>query len=85
MGFLIKYALASMALSVFLLFIYDQTIGRLVTRVTNTTVRAGVFVGVWTAVTAFLGWRGFGKGVSSLRQRTKSMDNAIGTLPKDVH
>lgn len=85
MGFLVQYALASMALSVVLVYIYDHTIGQLVNRVTNTAVRVGVFVGAWTVVTAVLGSRGFGKGVSALRQRTKDMDNEIGTLPKDVH
>ena len=85
MGILVQYALASMALSVILVYIYDHTIGHLVNRVTNTTVRTGVFVGAWTVVTAFLGSRGFAKAVSSLRQRTKGMDNEIITLPKDVH
>ena len=85
MGFLVQYALASMALSVALIFIYDHTIGHLINRVTTATVRVGVFVGAWTVVTAVLGSRGFGKGVSALRQRTKDMDNEIGTLPKDVH
>ena len=81
---LIQYALASMALSVILVYIYDHTIGHLVNRITNTTVRAGVFVGAWTVVTAILGTRGFTKGVSALRQRTKSLDNEIGPIPKDV-
>ena len=85
MGFLVQYALASMALSVVLVYIYDHTIGQLVNRVTNTAVRVGVFVGAWAAATAFLGSRGFTKAVSALRQRTKGMDNEIGTLPKDVH
>ena len=85
MGFLVQYALASMALAAIFVFIYDHTIGHLVNRVTQTTVRAGVFVGAWTMVTAFLGARGFKKTVNSLRQKTKSMDNEIGTLPKDVH
>lgn len=84
MGFLVQYALASMALSVALIYIYDHTIGHLVHRVTNTAVRTGVFVGVWTVVTAFLGTRGFAKGVGALRKRTKGLDNGIGTLPKDV-
>ena len=71
MGILVQYALASMALSVILVYIYDHTIGHLVNRVTTAAVRVGVFVGAWTVVTAFLGTRGVTKAVSALRQRTK--------------
>ena len=85
MGFLVQYAIASMVLAGILVFIYDHTIGHVVKNVTNTTVRAGVFVGAWTAVTAFLGSRGFKKSVSALRQKTKDMDNEVRVLPKDVH
>ena len=84
MGVFVQYALASMLLSGLLVYIYDHTIGHLVNRITTTIVRVGVFVGAWTSVTAFLGTRGLTRAVSALRQRTKSVDNEIGTIPKDV-
>lgn len=85
MGFLVKYALTAFAITALILFIYDHTVGRVVNRAAITTVRVGVFVSAWTAVTALLGMRGVTKGVSALRQRTKDADTKIGTLPKDVH
>lgn len=85
MGFLVQYAIASMMLSAIIVYIYDHTIGHLLDRITYATVRLGIFVGAWTLVTAILGSRGFGKGVSSLRQKTKDTANVISTLPKDVH
>lgn len=85
MKFLVQYTLIAFGGAAVILFIYDHTIGSLVNRVTHTTTRAGVFVGTWTLVTTLLGMRGVKKTVSSLRQRTKSMDDKISTLPKDVH
>ena len=70
MGFLVQYALASLLLSVVLLYIYDHTIGQVVNRAPS-VVRVGVFVGAWTVITTILGVRGFAKAVSALRQKTK--------------
>ena len=78
MGFLVQYALASLLLSVALMYIYDHTVGQTVNRV----VRVGVFVGAWAAITTILGVRGFSKAVSALRQKTKGVDNEISPVPK---
>ena len=78
MGFLVQYALASLLLSVVLVFIYDHTVGQAV----NRTVRVGVFVGAWAVITTILGVRGFSKAVSALRQKTKGVDNEISPVPK---
>ena len=83
MGIFVQYALASLLLAVALVYIYDHTVGQVVNRVTNTAVRAGVFVGAWTAVTTLLGVRGIAKAVSALREKTKGVENEIGTRPKD--
>jgi len=82
-GVFAQYALASLILSVALVYIYDHTIGQVVNRVTG-TVRVSVFVGAWTALTAFLGIRAFGKAVRGLRQRTKGVGTELSPLPKDV-
>ena len=66
MGFLVQYALASLLLSIVLVYLYDHTIGQVANRATS-TVRVGVFVGAWTAITTILGVRGFAKAVSALR------------------
>lgn len=71
MGFLVQYALASLLLSIALVYLYDHTIGQVINRITGTAVRTGVFVGVWTAVTTFLGARGFSKAVHALREKTR--------------
>ena len=69
MGIFVQYAMASLLLSVALVYIYDHTIGQFV----NRAVRVGVFVGVWTAVTAILGTRGFSKAVRALRDKTRGV------------
>ena len=83
MGVFFQYALASMLLSVALVYFYDHTVGQVVNRATS-TVRVGVFAGAWTAVTAFLGLRGFSKAVRALREKTKTkgVDDQIGPVPK---
>ena len=73
MGLFLKYGLAAMVFAGVLVFIYDHTIGPFVHRTATTTVRAGVFVSAWTAVTTFLGSRDFKKSVSALRQKTKDI------------
>ncbi len=83
MGVFAQYALASLILSVALVYIWDHTIGQAVNRVTG-AVRPGVFVAAWTALTAFLGMRGFAKAVRGLRQRTKGVGTEVSPLPKDV-
>ena len=83
MGIFLQFALASMLLSVALVYFYDHTVGQVVNRATS-TVRVGVFVGAWTAITTILGLRGFGKAVRALRGKTKTkgVDGAISPVPK---
>ena len=70
MGFLVQYALASLLLSVVLVYLYDHTIGQAVNRV----VRIGVFVGAWAAVTTFLGDRGFTRLIRDMRKGISARD-----------
>lgn len=85
MGIFFQYAMASLILSIVLVYIYDHTIGQVVNRGVTGTVRAGIFVGAWTALTAFLGARGFAKAVRGLREKTKGVgDEKNSPLPKDT-
>ena len=82
---LIQYGLLSILLSVFVMYLYDHTIGRVVNHVTAATIRVGVFASVWTILTIFLGARSFTKMVTALRHRTKSLGYKVVPIPKDVH
>ena len=75
MGIFFQYAMASLLLSVALVYIYDHTIGQVVNRATSAVVRVGVVAGAGAALTAFLGLRGFSKAVSALREKTKGGDS----------
>ena len=80
MGVFVQYALASLLLSVALLYIYDHTIGPAANRV----VRVGVFVGAWTVITTILGARSFTNAVRALRQKTKGVESEESPQPKDI-
>ena len=64
MGWLVSQVVTSLLGAIIIIKIYDTIVGGIL----GPVVKTGLFVSVWTAITAGLGMRSFKKTVHGLRQ-----------------
>ena len=79
LSWLVGYTLASMVGSVLVVRLFDYMFSWLPSGVLVSTVKAGLFVTTWTAITTGSGMRAFSTRVRGLRRKTRSLSGWLNT------
>lgn len=81
MGWLVGYTLASLVGAIIVVRIFDYLFSGVVNGIAH-TVRAGLFMGTWTAITVSSGMRDLNARVRRLRKVNRAVSNRIAPLKK---
>ena len=82
MGWLVSYTIASIVGALFIMRLFDYVFAGVVGGVAH-IARLGLFVGMWTTITAKSGMRDFTNKVKRLRKSNRAVGNLIGATPPD--